>query len=120
MKAIFVLLFCMTLSNVLANDDHKTPDINILPNDCAILATEAEHRLAQTGRWTAMLRVRFKGGGCHIAVLWEAIDGRVCVYDRDGTFTLPRNTERTLEALNAAVAKVWGSEMEGLELILRK
>ena len=67
---------------------------NRLPNDCAILATEANARLAEADVWTRIIFVFFidpadgrKYG--HALTVWQPAGAKqICVYDEHGTVRL--------------------------------
>ena len=66
----------------------------ILPNRCAIVATEAAARLAKTGAWTRILFIHFIEPGTgellgHAVVVWQPpTSTQNCVYDEAGTHDL--------------------------------
>jgi hypothetical protein len=70
-----------------------------LPNDCAIVATEANARLATSAIWSQVLLVRFidiknvQING-HALVVWQIHkDGSILVYDESGTVDLDTRSQ---------------------------
>lgn len=84
-----------------------------LPNDCAIVATEAAARLRNTGAWHRLLvfgYVNLVTGEIrgHALAVWQPIkDSRVFAYDSTGSFEL-ETSSRELKDIAAQLGIVSG------------
>lgn len=88
-----------------------------LPNDCAIIASEAASRLAATGAWTRIIVIKFsnprtKVAFSHALAVWQPPTSHVvCTYERFGMLEL-----RTTRHEPERIGKEW-AHIEGVTLI---
>jgi hypothetical protein len=86
----------------------KSPSPRDLPNDCAIVATEAAARLAATGVWTQVIFLKYfepqtKRIYGHALVVWQPPTAHiVCIYDATGTYDLATEKHDPAE-----IGKLW-------------
>lgn len=82
-----------------------------LPNDCAIVATEAEARLLYTAAWSRVALLRFFWTGTweragHVVIVWQVTEGgEVMAYDADGTLALETRSQ-DINDIKAALNKI--------------
>lgn len=87
-----------------------------LPNDCAIVATEAEARLLYTAAWSRVALLRFfwtgtweRGG--HVVIVWQVTEGgEVMAYDENGTLALETRSQ-DINDIKAALNKADPSKL---------
>jgi hypothetical protein len=76
-----------------------------LPNDCAIVATEAYARLNDSAAWCHILRfdIIFPDHvSGHAVCVWQIeLGGKVCVYDRNGTMALETSSRDPRDIVSA-------------------
>ena len=87
------------------------PSPRDLPNDCAIVASEAASRLAATGAWTRVIFVEYGdprlGRLCgHALVVWQPpATHTLCIYDASGTLDLETHARDDADAVGREWAK---------------
>lgn len=88
-----------------------TAEGNDLPNDCAIVATEASARLGTSAAWSQVLLVKFidvktMRVSSHVMIAWQIHkDGAILIYDSDGTLPLDTHSQSAFD-IAAAINKV--------------
>ena len=92
MRFVFIFLFLFSVAYA-----------NPLPNDCAIIATEANARLSTSAAWTRVLFIKFFNTekltiSAHVMTVWQIHKGgSVLVYDDDGTICLVTHSQKAAD-----------------------
>lgn len=86
----------------------------LMPNDCLLLAMEAEARMERVSTYVAVVIASFADQEeTHAACLFRMVDGSLWIYDRDGSYGL-RTKSTDPKALRKAIAKAWGKPVKGI------
>jgi hypothetical protein len=97
MKRALAVAFAAMLSlTTFAND---------LPNDCALIATQAFSRVEENSAWSRVLMFAYLNletglTGGHAVMVWQINDkSAVLMYDRSGTIELPTHSHELLDVI---------------------